>query len=481
MKPRILLTGATGYVGGRLLRKLEAGKHSLRCVARRPEYLYSRVGPQTEVVPGDLLDGDSIERALDGIDIAYYLVHSMGSSKGFERTDREAAHNFGAAARNRKIRRIVYLGGLGDASVELSPHLRSRHEVGDVLRQYGVPVTEFRASVILGSGSLSFEMIRTLTERLPVLITPRWVQVLTQPIAVEDVLQYLIEALDNPMEGSAVFEIGGPDKISYGGLMREYARQRGLRRIMISVPVLTPRISSLWLGLVTPLYARIGRKLIDGIRHPTIVRDETALNAFWVRPVGASEAIARALRNEDHEFAVTRWSDALSSSGSFPRWGGFRFGNRLIDSRKVFVGVPPAAAFAPIQRIGGSTGWYFGNSLWKIRGLIDLLAGGVGMNRGRPGGVDLKVGDTVDCWRVEAFETDRELRLMAEMKLPGRAWLGFEVSRDGNGSCIRQTAEFDPVGLEGLLYWYVMYPMHHLVFSGMLRGIARSVETWRQK
>jgi uncharacterized protein YbjT (DUF2867 family) len=413
---------------------------------------------------------------MTGVHTAYYLVHSMGASQSFEETDRRAAECFAGAARARGIRRIIYLGGLGDRAVKLSPHLRSRQEVGEILRQSGVPVIEFRASIILGSGSLSFEMIRALVERLPVMITPRWVTILSQPIAIDDVLQYLRAALDVPIDGSPIYEIGGPDRVSYGAMMREYARQRGLRRLMISVPVLTPRLSSLWLGLVTPLYSRIGRRLVDSIRHPTVVRDDTALRAFTVRPLGAREAIARALRNEDREYAETRWSDSLSSAGSAPRWGGVRLGNRLIDARQIHVSTGPSAAFAPIQRIGGSTGWYYGNWLWTFRGWIDSLMGGVGMRRGQTYRKQLQAGDTIDYWRVESYEPGRRLLLAAEMKLPGRAWLEFEVTADGSGSLIRQTAIFDPIGLWGLLYWYSVFPLHQFVFEGMLRGIARAAQ-----
>ena len=476
MEPWILLTGASGYVGGRLLRLLEAEGRRVRCLTRRPEFLQGRISAGSEVVSGDVLDPGSLDRAMKGVHAAYYLVHSMGAAHGFEETDRQAAEKFGTAARTQGVKRIIYLGGLGHRLEELSPHLRSRQEVGAILRQSGVPVIEFRASIVIGSGSLSFEMVRALVERLPVMITPRWVNVRAQPIAIGDVLQYLHAALDVPADGNPVYEIGGPDRVSYGQLMREYARQRGLRRLMVSVPVLTPRLSSLWLGLVTPLFARIGRKLIDSIRHPTVVQDDTALRVFAVRPVGVREAIASALSNEDREFAETRWSDALSSAGPARRWGGARFGNRLIDTRTVRLAMPPPAAFAPIQRIGGGSGWYYGNWLWRLRGWMDLLVGGVGMRRGRRDSELLRTGDTLDCWRVEAFEPERTLRLAAEMRLPGRAWLEFEVTPDANGSLIRQTAIFDPVGLSGLAYWYMVYPLHQLVFEGMLRGIARAAE-----
>ena len=340
------------------------------------------------------------------------------------------------------------------------------------MRASGVPVIELRASIVIGSGSLSFEMVRALVERLPVMITPRWVSVNAQPIAIADLLDYLVAARDVHVDGNRVFEIGGADRVSYGEIMGEYARQRGLRRLTIPVPVLTPRLSSLWLGLVTPLYARVGRKLVDSMRYETIVRDDSALRAFDVRPRGIREAIASALRNDDAEFAATRWSDALSAAGVAADWQGVRFGSRLIDSRAVGVPVPASAAFLPIRRIGGQSGWYFADWLWDLRALLDLLAGGVGRRRGRRHPDLLRVGDPLDWWRVEAFEPDRRLRLVAEMKLPGRAWLEFEVRPDGDGSVVRQTATFDPVGLWGIAYWYLVYPLHQLVFRGMLRAIA---------
>jgi len=471
---RVCLTGATGYIGGRLLPLLEGGGVPVRCLTRRPESLRSRVSSATQVVRADVLDRDSLRAALEGVETAYYLVHSMGARGDFEENDRTAAAHFAAAARENGVRRIVYLGGLGNASGPLSAHLRSRHEVGRVLTSSGAQVIEFRASIIIGSGSLSFELIRALVERLPVMICPRWVATPAQPIAVEDVLEYLLAALDWDEGESRVFEIGGPDQVSYGDVMREYARQRGLRRLMISVPVLTPHLSSLWLGLVTPVYARVGRKLIEGVRNPTLVCDPAALGAFTVRPRGLADAIRRALVNEDRAFAETRWSDAFSSGGDPPKWGGARFGSRIVDSRTVDVDLPAGAAFAPIQRIGGRTGWYCAGWLWRVRGWLDLLVGGIGLRRGRRDPVNLRVGDAVDFWRVEAFEPARRLRLAAEMRLPGRAWLEFEVSERDGKSTIRQTAIFDPLGLPGLAYWYALYPLHQVVFAGMLKGIGRA-------
>lgn len=469
----LLLTGATGYVGGRLLAALEARGRRVRCLARRPQNLAGRVAATTEVVRGDVLDPASLADALRGVRTAIYLVHAMGTTGSFTEEERRGAESFGRAAREAGVERIVYLGGLGDRDAPLSDHLKSRHETGDVLRASGVPVIELRASIVIGSGSLSFEMIRALTERLPVMVTPRWVSMPAQPIAIGDLLDYLLAAIEMPADGNPIYEIGGADRVSYGDLMREYARQRGLRRLMIRVPVLTPRLSSLWLGLVTPLYARVGRKLVDSICYATVVHDDSARHAFAIRPMGYREAIAAALRAEDHELAQTRWSDALSSSGPTRDWGGTRFGSRLVDSRVAHVPVPPAAAFTPVRRIGGATGWLYGQWLWKIRGWMDLAVGGVGLRRGRRDPESARVGDAIDFWRVEAFEPDHLLRLSAEMKLPGRAWLEFEVRSDGaGGSTIRQTALFDPVGLWGLAYWYGIYPLHQLVFAGMLRALA---------
>ena len=475
---KILVTGGSGYVGGRLISLLEQRGDVLRCMARRPETLQARVTESTEVVHGDVLQPDSMTDALNGIETAYYMVHSMGTGRDFEADDRAGARNFARAAHVAGVKRIIYLGGLGDSEQKLSAHLRSRQEVGQVLSESGAQVIEFRASIVIGSGSLSFELIRALVQRLPFMICPRWVQTPAQPIAIEDVLAFLVAALQYEPPGHHIFEIGGPQPVTYRELMREYAKQRGLKRIMISVPFLTPRLSSLWLGLVTPVYARVGRKLVDSLRNPTIVRDSSANETFNVCPRGLAEAIQRAFENEDREFAETRWSDALSSGGRPKRWGGEKFGNRLVDSRTISVDVPASAAFTPVRRIGGKIGWYYGNWLWQIRGFMDLLVGGVGIRRGRRDPDQLQTGETLDCWRVESIEKDRLLRLTAEMKLPGRAWLEFEVTpEDASRSTIRQTAIFDPQGLFGLCYWYAIYPLHEAVFGGMLRGIARAATT----
>jgi uncharacterized protein YbjT (DUF2867 family) len=478
MSGLILLTGATGYVGGRLLSLLRRQGIHVRCVTRRPESLRERINATTEVVQGDVFEPQSLQSAFEGVESAYYFVHSMGDNRDFESQDRIAAENFAKAATHAGVRRIVYLGGLGNPDEKLSKHLRSRQETGDVLRAHHAQVIEFRASIVIGSGSLSFEMIRALVERLPIMICPRWVQVKAQPIAIEDLLEYLLAAPQLPTSASQVYEIGGPDQVSYGDIMHEYARQRGLTRWMIPVPLLTPYLSSLWLGLVTPLYARVGRKLVESLRNPTLVSNNLAETLFSVRPRSVRDAIARALVNEDREFAETRWSDALSSVGQSQSWGGDRYGSRIVDSRTTTVTVPPEQAFAPIRRIGGRTGWYYGNWLWSLRGFLDLLIGGVGVRRGRRDPDNLHVGDPLDFWRVEVFEPNHRLRLQAEMKLPGRAWLEFEVKPCEQGSTIRQTAIFDPLGLAGLLYWYGIYPLHQFVFAGMLRNLARAAESF---
>ncbi len=473
----LLVTGATGYVGGRLLRRLAESGRPIRALVREPGRL--RVAADNvQPVRGDLLDPPSLVSALDGVDTAYYLVHSMGARADFHQLDRQAAQHFAAAAKTAGLRRIIYLGGLAsEKDGPLSPHMASRQEVGDLLRASGVPVTEFRASIVIGSGSLSFELIRALVERLPVMITPRWVGIMAQPIGIDDLISYLIAALEQTGAESRMYEIGGADRISYGGLMRAYARQRGLRRRMIPVPVLTPRLSSLWLGLVTPIYARVGRSLISSIRNASVVTKPDALQDFAIRPRGVDEVIALALRHEDREFAETRWSDALSSTGKSDTWGGISFGSRIVDSRTRTVPVPPDAAFAPIQCIGGANRWYYANALWKIRGWIDLVVGGAGLRRGRRHPVELAPGDTLDWWRVEAIEPNRYLRLFAEMKVPGRAWLEFEVVPKNGATEIRQTALFDPAGLWGRIYWYALYPLHQLIFSGMLRKIAQHALT----
>src|SRR5256886_1151357 len=421
---RVLLTGATGYVGGRLVRKLEESGRPVRCMVRRPEVLSGRAAEQTEIVHGDILAPDSLHAALAGVTTAYYLVHSMAASGPFAGADRRGAKNFAAAARRSGVRRIVYLGGLGGEH-DLCTHLERRHEVGRILRESGVPTIEFRASIIIGSGSVSFEIVRSLVDRSPVLLMPRWVVSRTQPIAIEDVLAYLLAAVELELKESRLFEIGGPDRVTYADLMREYARQVGLRRTVIRVPLATPRISGLWLSMVTPVYASIGRELIESLRNDPLVRDGSARGAFPIRPRSFRQAIERALANEDREFAETRWSDALSAYQG-RNWGGVTLGQRAVASRRIRVAASPEQTFAPIQRIGGQTGWYYANGFWRLRGLIDNVVGGVGLRRGRRDPIQLAVGDTLDFWRGGGLEQERLLRASAQMETPPRVLLPFQ-------------------------------------------------------
>ncbi len=469
----VLLTGATGYVGGRLLHHLEADPGvRVRCLTRHPEALARRTAPETEVVEGDVLDARSLAPAMQGVHTAYYLIHSMGASRDFDALDRAAAENFAAAARDAGVMRIIYLGGLGDGC-DLSSHLASRQEVGDVLRASGVQTVEFRASIVIGPGSASYETVRALAECLPVMITPRSIKTAAQPIAIEDLIDYLLAALH--LDGGAIFEIGGQDRVSYAEIIREYTRQRRLRRPLVAVPLLSPAASRFFLGALTPAHGRVAGAMLDSLRNETVVNRPDARETFPIEPRNLRDAIARALIDEDRQFAQTQWSDAFAP-GQRLHWSGLTFGRRLVSSRAVHVRRPPGCAFDAITRIGGRTGWYATEWFWRARGLLDTIRGGVGLRRGRRDGLDLRVGDAVDFWRVERVERDRLLRLTAEMKVPGRLWLQFEVSPGpGGGTHIRQTTEFDPAGYLGIVYWYLLCPIHHVVFSRMLRGLARSV------
>ena len=468
----ILLTGATGYIGGRLLHHLQNEGRSLRCLTRRPQELAGQITAATEIVRGDVLESESLEVAMRGIHTAYYLVHSMEASGDFQELDRRAAANFARAARDAGVARIVYLGGLG-AGDDLSEHLTSRHEVGRILRTSGVPTVELRASIVIGSGSASFETVRALVERLPAIPSPSWVRTAAQPIAVEDVIEYLVAAASLTLTTSAVFEIGGEDQLSYAEVMREYARQRNLRRPMIRLPLITLRASRVFLGLLIPRYGRIAAAMVDSLRNETVVHDPTAHQEFTIKPRGLGEAIEDALASEDREFIQTRWSETLPPAAR-PRLGGVAYGRRMVSSRVVRVNRRANAAFEPIQDIGGRTGWYGVDWFWRLRGLVDERRGGIGLRRGRRHPHELAVGDPVDFWRVEHLEPGRRLLLAAEMRIPGRLWLDFDVEPDADGSHIRQTTIFDPAGYLGLAYWYLLYPLHHRVFAAMLRGLQRA-------
>jgi uncharacterized protein YbjT (DUF2867 family) len=473
--PTVLVTGATGYVGGRLVPELLAADHRVRVLVRDAQRLQGREWlPQVEVATVDLLQPRGLDAALAGVRAAYYLVHSMARGSGYRERDLKAARAFGAAAARAGVHRIVYLGGLGDPRTDISQHLRSRHETGVALRQGGVAVTEFRAAVVVGSGSISFEMIRYLTERLPVMICPRWVFTRVQPIAVDDLLRYLLAALEKPDSAGGIVEIGGADVLTYGDMMLGYARARGLRRRLQPVPVLTPRLSSYWVHLVTPIPSSMARPLIEGLSSETIVRDDVAARLYpEVQPVDYQTAVQAALEALRSGEVESSWCDGLCTSAASlpPRTLTVREG-MLIERRRRFVAAPPGAVFAVVLSIGGQGGYRYADWTWRVRGAADRLLGGVGLRRGRRHPREVRVGDALDFWRVEAVEQDRLLRLRAEMKLPGEAWLQFETVPQGTGTILLQTAYFAPRGLAGLAYWYGLSPVHRAIFSGMIARLA---------
>jgi uncharacterized protein YbjT (DUF2867 family) len=479
---RILVTGATGYVGGQLVPRLLERGYQVRCLVREAARVEGRGWKQVEVAIGDVLDYQTLVPALEGVDTAYYLVHAMVAGEaGFEARDLYAAQNFGRAAQAAGVRRIIYLGGLGRDEDELSPHLRSRHEVGEQLRSWEVAVTEFRAGVIIGAGSVSFDLVRYLTERVPVLISPRWVSTLTQPIAIDDVLRYLVECLEMPETEKRILEIGGRDVLSYGQMMLTYAKVRGLRRWLVPVPVLTPRLSSWWVRLVTPLPVSVARPLIDGVKNQVIVEDSAARQLFGFTPLGYEAAVRTALKRAEAGNVETIWSGALSS---FPtRNTPQQFLHEKTDGmisyrREISTKAPAAGVFRVLTSLGGKTGWLYADILWKLRGYLDELVGGVGLSRGRRVSEELRVGDPLDFWRVEALVPDQLLRLRAEMKVPGKAWLQFEIIPQGETEVrIIQTAFYEPKGLRGLLYWYALYPIHRVIFQGMITAIAHKAES----
>jgi uncharacterized protein YbjT (DUF2867 family)/uncharacterized protein YndB with AHSA1/START domain len=473
---RLLVSGATGYVGGRLVPLLLEAGYQVRLLVRDPDRLQGRPWlPDVEVAQGDVLQPESLAAAMDGVDSAYYLVHSMSGSHDFHERDLLAARNFGAAARVAGVGRIIYLGGLGDPATDLSPHLRSRQETGEVLRESGVPVTEFRAAVIVGSGSISFEMIRYLTERLPMMIGPRWLYTKVQPIGIRNVLQYLVACLETPESLGQIIEIGGADVLSYSEMMTGYARVRGLRRWLIPVPILSPRISSHWVHWLTPIPAAIARPLIEGLRNEVVARNGKARELFpQVEPLTYETAVHLALARLEAGQVETSWSDALFSSQQdvvpvrFTTQEGM-----MIERRQRVVDAPAETVFKAFTGLGGNRGWLVFNWAWRLRGILDRLVGGVGFRRGRRDPDEVRVGDALDFWRVEAVEPDRLLRLRAEMKVPGRAWLQFEAEPlEANRTRLTQTAFFAPKGLSGLLYWYAIYPFHGPIFSGMITRLA---------
>jgi uncharacterized protein YbjT (DUF2867 family) len=473
-KPLVLVTGATGYIGGRLVPRLLAAGRRVRCLARNPERLVGRAWPGVELVQGDVCDRDSLEVALRGVSQAYYLVHAMGGERAdFRGRDLRQALTFAEACAGAGVRRIIYLGGLGDPARHLSDHLASRQEVGVALGSTGVPVLEFRAAVIVGSGSASFELIRHLTERLPIMITPRWVNTRCQPIGVRDVLAYLVEALEHP-DAEGVFEIGGRDVLAYRDMVLGYAEARGLHRLILPMRVPFPRLSILWVDLVTPIPRALAAPLVEGMNTEVVVQDARALEVFHVRPMAYREALALALQRLDEDAVETTWASSLAGGPEGRALGSHE--GLLLDRHHCHVEAPPHMVFQSFCALGGENGWPAGNWLWQIRGLVDRAMRGVGMRRGRRHPRMLRVGDPVDFWRVEALEQDRLLRLRAEMRLNGNAWLQFLVRPDSGGSRLEQTAFFEPHGLLGLLYWYAVLPFHLFVFPGLIRAIKLRAE-----
>lgn len=479
---RILVTGATGYIGGRLVpRLLEAGYRVRLLVRGGSKRLAGRPWQDdVEIVEGDVLQPDTLSAALADVDAAYYLIHSMGG-KQFRQRDHEAACNFSEAAAAAGVQQIIYLGGLGGKDQELSEHLKSRQETGEALRTGGVPVTEFRAGMVVGSGSLSFEMLRSLVERIPVMICPRWAFNLTQPIAIRDVLSYLLAALETPASKGRVIEIGGPTVLTYADMLRRYAKIRNLPRLIIRVPVLSPFLSSYWVHWMTPVPVTIARPLIEGLRNDLVVTEDGAQEIFpAIKPIAYETAVALAAKRVDADDIETVWSDARASSrGDLPPVYLSQEQGMLFERRERLVDAPQETVFQVFSGIGGRRGWPSYNWLWTIRGLLDRAVGGPGMRRGRRHPNELRVGDALDFWRVEAVDPNELILLHAEMKLPGHGWLRFRAAPDEESGKTKlvQTALFDPHGLLGLLYWYSVYPFHGFVFSSMIDGLCNQAET----
>jgi uncharacterized protein YbjT (DUF2867 family) len=477
---RIAVAGATGYVGTRLVPRLAAAGYRVRCLVRAPRKLGDRPwygDAAIEVVEASLEDRARLTQLLSGCEAAYFLVHSMRAGKSFAEQDRSLAATFAAAAAAAGVKRIIYLGGLGESGERLSEHLASRREVERVLSEGPVPVTVFRAAMIIGSGSASFEILRYLAERLPIMIAPKWVRTESQPIAIRDVLHYLIEAIAVPATTGRTLEIGGPDVVSYDELLQIMAAARGLpRRIIIPVPVLTPFLSALWIHLVTPIAARVARPLAEGLRNRVVVRDDSAAQLIPQHLLSVKEAIAVAVDAEARFDVESSWSAAGPMLGD-PDWAG---GDVFQDRRDIVIAAPPAQVFDVLMRLGGKQGWFRYNRLWKLRGWMDRLVGGPGTQRGRRHPERLSWGETVDFWRVVEIETDRRLTLRAEMKVPGVAVLDFDlmpVEGDASATRLVQTARFRPRGLAGLLYWYLVLPFHKPVFDGLIDGIRAAALT----
>jgi len=481
---RVLVCGATGYVGGRLVPRLLEEGYQVRCFARSPKKLIAYPwcdSPGVEIVEGDLQNRDAIEMAAKDVDAAFYLVHSMISAgSSYDQRDRELAELFASTMKASGVRRIIYLGGLGETGAELSKHLRSRREVEQVLRDHGVSTTVLRAAMIIGSGSASFEILRYLVDRLPIMVVPQWVKTKTQPIAIRDVLRYLVTCLQVPETTGQTLDIGGPDIVTYREMMDIMCDEVGLRhRIIFEVPVLTPRLSSHWIGFVTPVTSKIARPLAEGLKNPTVCRDDRANELMPGPRLSVRIAIDAALGKLQSGEVETRWSTAGELPGD-PSWSG---GTTFKDQRELIVNASAAATFAAICRIGGDHGYWGSDWLWAIRGWMDKIVGGPGLRRGRRHPTNTGFGEAIDFWRVSGFEKDQLLSLRAEMRLPGEAELQFQIEplddqpSEHSPVCrLTQTARFRPRGLFGLIYWWAVWPLHFLVFPKMLRGIQKDAQ-----